>query len=146
MPNPTTTHAATPTDAAPQDVVQAAEAVVAELQRAQQHEDVDAFVALFRDDAVWTTAGGRRLVGRDEIAAFTATVLPGAMRESTARYDVDHVVLVRPDVAVVQVRQIPITHDGAQLADQPEGRPTYVLAKEGERWLLVAGQNTQVAL
>lgn len=127
------------------DAAEAAEALVAELERAQQQEDVDAFVALFREDAVWTTAGGRRLAGRDEIASFTAQVLPGAMRESTARYTVDRVVLVRPDVAVVQVRQTPITHDGDPIADQPEGRPTYVVAREGERWLLVAGQNTQVA-
>jgi uncharacterized protein (TIGR02246 family) len=123
---------------------EAVEAVVAELERAQQQEDVDAFVGLFRHDAVWTTAAGMRLVGREGIASFTAEVLPGAMRESTARYDVEHVVLVRPDVAVVQVRQHPITHAGEPVGDVPEGRPTYVLAREGDRWLLVAGQNTQV--
>lgn len=135
----------TPAAAATHDVVEAVEAVVAELERAQQQEDVEAFVGLFRHDAVWTTAGGKRLVGRDAIASFTAEVLPGAMRESTARYDPEHVVLVRPDVAVVQVRQRPITHEGDPLPDAPEGRPTYVLAKDGERWLLVAGQNTQVS-
>lgn len=134
----------TPTATAPHDAVEAVEAVVAELERAQQQEDVDAFVGLFRHDAVWTTAGGKRLVGRDAIATFTAEVLPGAMRESTARYDVEQLVLVRPDVAVVQVRQRPITHEGDPLPDVPEGRPTYVLAHEGGRWLLVAGQNTQV--
>jgi len=53
-------------------------------------------------------------------------------------------VLVGPDVAVAQVRQRPITHDGDPLPDVPEGRTTYALAKDGERWLLVAGQNTQV--
>jgi uncharacterized protein (TIGR02246 family) len=121
------------------------EAVVAALQRAQQQEDVEAFVALFHPDAVWVTAMGRRLIGRDAIAAFTAQVLPGAMQESTAVYEIEHVVTVRPDVAVVAVRQRPVTLAGAPVADQPEGRPTYVVARDADgSWRIVAGQNTQV--
>ena len=34
--------------------------VVARLQHAQQHELVDEFVALFRADAIWTTASRSR--------------------------------------------------------------------------------------
>ena len=117
---------------------------VAELEAAQQHERPDDFMRLFRRDAVWVTAHGRRLVGWDEINAFTQQVLPGAMKESTATYEVVHVVFVRPDVAVVAVRQRPLTLDGAPLPGQPEGRPTYVMAKEGDEWMIVAGQNTQV--
>jgi uncharacterized protein (TIGR02246 family) len=120
------------------------EAVVTELQRAQRAEDVDGFVALFHPDAVWVTAHGRRLVGRDAIAAFTAQVLPGAMQDSAAVYEVEHVVEVRPDVAVVAVRQRPVTLDGAPIVDQAEGRPTYVLARDDGAWRIVAGQNTQV--
>lgn len=123
------------------------EGLVADLQRAQQQEDVDAFVGLFHPDAVWVTAHGMRLIGRDAIAEFTARVLPGAMRESTAVYEVEHVVRVRPDVAVVAVRQRPVTLDGEPIADQPEGRPTYVVARDADAagaWRIVSGQNTQV--
>ena len=85
------------------------------------------------------------MIGRDEIAAFTAQVLPGAMASSTASYEVVHVVAVRPDVAVVAVRQRATTLDGVPLDDQPEGRPTYVMARSDEgAWQIVAGQNTQV--
>jgi uncharacterized protein (TIGR02246 family) len=117
---------------------------VAELEAAQQHERPDEFMRLFRRDAVWVTAHGRRLVGWDEINAFTHQVLPGAMKESTATYEVVHVVFARPDVAVVAVRQRPLALDGTPLPGQPEGRPTYVMAKEGDEWMIVAGQNTQV--
>jgi len=51
---------------------------------------------------------------------------------------------VRPDVAVVSVRQQPVTPDGRSLDDRPEGRPTYVMAKAGGAWRIVAGQNTPV--
>lgn len=121
--------------------------VVAALQTAQQNEDVEGFVSLFHPDAMWVTGGGRRLIGRDEIAEFTAQVLPGAMRDSTQAYDVVHVVFVRPDVAVVAVRQRYVSHDGEPLGGEPEGRPTYVMAKDDDdRWRIVAGQNTAAPL
>ena len=117
---------------------------VAELQRTQQHEDVDGFVRLFTPDAVWVTAHGKRLTGRTEISDFTRRVLPGAMQESTATYEVVHVAFVRPDVAVVNARQRPVTHEGEPLDGQPEGRPLYVMTRENGWWLIAAGQNTHV--
>lgn len=119
-------------------------AVIAALEKAQRTEDVDGFTRLFRSDAVWTTAHGMRLTGLPEIAAFTAKVLPGAMTETTATYDVTHIVWVRPDVAVVNVAQVPTDLDGNALDETPQGRPTYVITHEDDGWLLVAGQNTRV--
>ena len=118
---------------------------VARLEHAQQRENVEAFLQLFAGDAVWVTARGRFLIGRDEIGEFTKQVLPGAMRESTARYEIAHVSFLRSDVAVVNVEQIPITLDGDPLPTEPRGRPLYVMAKEDGRWHIVAGQNTQVS-
>jgi len=118
--------------------------VVATLEHAQQNELPDEFVGLFRADAIWTTGGGRRLTGRDEISAFTHRVLPGAMSESTATYEVVHVLFIRPDVAAVKVRQRPVTLEGRPLPGSNEGSPTYVMSKEDGRWLVAAGQNTEV--
>ncbi|MFP1625286.1 SgcJ/EcaC family oxidoreductase [Streptomyces sp. 5K101] len=71
--------------------------LVAEVERAQQSELADAFMSLFRtQDPVWTTAHGMRLSGWDEISSFTHKVLPGAMAHSTASYDVERVLFVRP--------------------------------------------------
>lgn len=132
------------TPAAEEDVPAIA-ALVAAVERAQQNELPDAFMSLFRTEApVWTTAHGKRLWGWEEISAFTHQVLPGAMRESTAIYDIQRVLFVRPDVAVVNVRQRPIRLDGSALPDIPEGLPTYVLAKDGGAWRIAAAQNTQV--
>lgn len=89
---------ATSSEARAQDrEIQAIERVVATLQHAQRNELPDEFVSLFRHDAIWTAGHGRRLLGRDEIAEFTRTVLPGAMRDSTATYEVERVVFVRPE-------------------------------------------------
>ena len=126
------------------DSVAAIQAFVARLEAAQQAEDVVGFMALFAEHSVWTTAHGKRIVGRDAIHAFTERVLPGAMQESTARYDVERIAFLRPDVAVVSVDQRPVTLSGDPLEGVPEGRPTYVLTREGDEWLIAAAQNTQV--
>jgi uncharacterized protein (TIGR02246 family) len=118
--------------------------VVATVEHSQQNEHVDEFVGLFRADAIWTTAHGKRLVGRDEIAAFTRRVLPGAMANLTATYRLEHVLFIRPDVAAVTVRQRYASLDGAPVDGHSEGSPLYVMAKEGGQWRLVAGQNTAV--
>ena len=128
----------------PESDLDAIREVVARLEHCQQNELVDEFVGLFRDDAIWTTAHGKRLFGRDEIATFTAQVLPGAMTEQTATYRVEHVLFIRPDVVAVKVRQRAVTLAGQPIDGEPEGSPLYVMAKEGGRWCLVACQNTQV--
>ncbi|WP_245785947.1 SgcJ/EcaC family oxidoreductase [Lentzea albida] len=120
------------------------EALVATVQHSQQNELAEEFIALFREDAIWTTAHGRRLTGRDEIASFTRQVLPGAAKEATATYEVAHVLFIRPDVAAVKIRQRPVRPDGTPLPDQNEGSPLYILSKEDEGWRIAAGQNTIV--
>jgi uncharacterized protein (TIGR02246 family) len=136
----------TPTiDGATRDADLAAiEQVVAAVQHATQHELVDEFLALFRDDAIWTTGGGKRLFGRDEIAAFTRQVLPGGMKGLTMTMEVVHVLFIRPDVAAAKVRQIYTSTDGKPSDDEGEGTPMFVMAEEDGRWLLVACQNTPV--
>ncbi|GAA4423985.1 SgcJ/EcaC family oxidoreductase [Actinokineospora soli] len=124
--------------------ITAIEQVVATLEHAQHNELVDEFVGLFHKDAIWTTAHGKFLNGRDEIAEFTAQVLPGATKIGLATYEVAHVRFLRPDVAAVKVRQRPVNRDLEVLEDQNEGSPLYIMTKEDGRWLLSAGQNTIV--
>ncbi|MET8701655.1 SgcJ/EcaC family oxidoreductase [Kitasatospora sp. NPDC004723] len=124
--------------------IAAIQQVVATVQHAQANELVEEFVGLFRADAIWTTGHGKLLRGREEIAEFTRTVLPGAVvgSGSTAVYEVVHVFFLRPDVAAVKVRQRYLDGGGGQVGE--EGSPLYVMAKEDGRWLLTACQNTVV--
>ena len=117
--------------------VEAIGQVVAAVERAQNQEDVDAFLGLFRADAIWTTGGGKRFFGLEAIAAFTRQVLPGGMRDASVTFELEHVLFIRPDVAAVKVRQVYRTTDGPDV-----GSPLWVMAKEDGRWLLTACQNT----
>jgi len=118
--------------------------VVARIRHTTQNELVDDFLALFRPDAIWTTGGGKRLIGLEEIAAFTARMLPGGMAGLTMTMEVLHVLFIRPDVAAVKVRQLYASTDGVPRSDEGEGSPLFVMSKEGDEWLLVACQNTPV--
>lgn len=134
--------------------IEAIKQVVATVQHATQNELVEEFLALFRADAIWTTGGGHRLFGYDEIAAFTRRALPGGMKGLTITMEVTHVLFIRADVAAVKVRQIYESNEQAKaealgFAGQPneaegEGTPLFIMAKEGAQWLLVACQNTGV--
>lgn len=66
------------------------------------------------------------------------------MRGSAATYEVVHAVFMRPDVAVVSVRERPVTRDGRTLDGRSEERLLYAITREDGRWLIAAGQNTLV--
>jgi uncharacterized protein (TIGR02246 family) len=104
--------------------------------------DVDAFLDLFAPDATWVNGAGRRLVGREEIAAFTRRVLPGAMATSTVDYTVEHVRMLAPDLALTGVRQEYLDPEGRPLTPRALGSPTYVWRRGPEGWRIVVGQNT----
>ncbi|MFE9789300.1 SgcJ/EcaC family oxidoreductase [Nocardia salmonicida] len=135
---------ATATGQTPADLdaeLAAIHAVVDTIAHAQANELAEEFVAVFREDAIWTTGHGKRLFGRPAIAEFTAQVLPGATTHGSATYEVEHVLFLRPDVAAVKIRQSYFTLDG-ELSGQ--GTPMYVMTKEDGAWVLTANQNTPV--
>ncbi|ONI72042.1 DUF4440 domain-containing protein [Kribbella sp. ALI-6-A] len=116
--------------------------LVTTVDRAQRTEDADAFLSLFRADAVWVTGHGKRLYGRDLIAEFTRRVLPGATAETYATYEADHLLFVRPDIAVLNVNQTYLQRGDDKVLDR--GSPVYFLAKEDGVWRIAAAQNTVV--
>lgn len=118
--------------------------LIADVEKAQNQRSPEEFLRHFMPDAVWVTAFGRRLTGRDEISAFTRKVLTPALGNQYARYEAEHISFLRPDVAAVNVRQRPVLDDGSPIPGEADGSPLYVLVKEGERWMIAVGQNTKI--
>lgn len=131
-----------PPESSPSDVDMLMQRV-AELERAQQQEDVEGFLDLFDPLAVWVTGGGKRLIGLDVISEFTRSVLPGAMSDGSVKYDVEHILFISPDVALTGVRQTYIDHDGQPTS---AGLPSYVWRRTNGVWRIITGQNTGVEL
>lgn len=132
----------------PQAVVEQLLSRVEALEQSQRNEDVDAFVSLFADDAVWVTGSGVRLLGKDEIAQFTRRVLPGAFAGSTdtVKYRLRHISELGPGVYLTGVDQIYVRRDSDPRDETPAGRPTYIWHQDPDgSWLMVSGQNTAVS-
>jgi uncharacterized protein (TIGR02246 family) len=110
----------------------------------QWHRDADAFLALFRTDAVWTNPLGRRLTGRGEIAAFTRKGLAATPGDVFATYEVEHVQFLSEDVAAVNVRSRPVQADGTPIVGASDGAKLYVLVREGGGWKFAVGHNTLI--
>ncbi|MFD7235128.1 SgcJ/EcaC family oxidoreductase [Streptomyces syringium] len=120
--------------------IEAISRLVATVEHSQQNKDPEEFLGLFHPDAIWTTAHGKVLIGRDAIAEFTRKVLPAANWDGKVTYEVVHVLFIRPDVAAVKVRQRYLSP-----GEESEGAPLYVISKQADgRWLLTACQNTGV--
>jgi uncharacterized protein (TIGR02246 family) len=127
----------------PPEDVHALVARVAELERTQQQEDVEGFLALFHPLAVWVTGGGKRLIGLDVISEFTRKVLPGAMADGSVTYEVENVLFIAADVALTGVKQTYL--DGAGKPTSA-GLPSYVWRRTDGIWRIIAGQNTAAEL
>jgi uncharacterized protein (TIGR02246 family) len=131
--------------------LEAIKQVVTTIEHAQRNELPEEFLRLFRADAIWTTGGGKRLFGREQISTFTYQMLPGGMKGKglSVTMRVEHVLFIRPDVAAVKVRQRYSKLDDRPVDDEDitftEGTPMFVMAKEDGQWRLVASQNTEVA-
>ncbi|RAY11316.1 DUF4440 domain-containing protein [Actinomadura craniellae] len=120
--------------------IEAIKQVVATVEHAQNNELPEEFLSLFRADAIWTTGGGKRLYGLDEITTFTHQVLPGGMEGLSITFELEHVLFIRPDVAAIKLRQVYQTPDGPDV-----GSPLWVMAKEDGQWRLTASQNIGAA-
>jgi uncharacterized protein (TIGR02246 family) len=107
----------------------------------QWHRDADAFLALFRPDAVWTNPLGRRLTGHKEIAAFTRQGLAVTPDDVFATYEVEHVQFLSEDVAAVNVRSRPVQADGTPIVGASDGAKLYVLVRENGSWKFAVGHN-----
>lgn len=117
---------------------------VQEVERAMWTRDVDAFLALFRPDAVWTNPFGRRLTGMGEIAPFTAQGVASTPADIFVTYQIEHIQFLGDSVAVVNVRTRSVTADRTPIPGEADGAKLYVLVLEEDAWKFAAAHNILV--
>ena len=121
--------------------------------------DMTALGNLFMANADFVNVGGRWWKGREVIQrnhAFTHATIPqdasgvdvparayGLFKASIYRFDRIDVRLLRSDVAVAHGAWT-MTGD-ARTSEPRQGMMTFVLKLDGDRWLIAAAQNTEIA-
>ncbi|WP_168627376.1 MULTISPECIES: SgcJ/EcaC family oxidoreductase [unclassified Cryobacterium] len=114
--------------------------LVAEAVRLQSDE---AFVGLHTDDVRIVNIAGRRVRGRPALADAMSAALASPLADVLTTVDVEDIVFLRPDVAIVSC--VKHVHDGRDggAALPASGSLTYVLVREGE-WRIASAQTTPI--
>lgn len=108
--------------------------------------DMQAFAAVFADDADFVNVIGLWWQGRAEIQREHEALHATRMKNSYLAANETAVRFLRPDVAVVHVRWELVGDTGLEGEPLPprKGILTQVLAKQGDRWLITSAQNTDI--
>ncbi len=116
--------------------------IVREIEAAHCQKNPEKLAQLFTENGIFVNAVGIRLHGRLAIYESAERVMRGLLANSYARYEVESIHFLRPDVAVVNVIQHPVTREGKEIREGIKGSPMYVVIKEAGKWMIAAGQNT----
>lgn len=116
--------------------------VIADVETGFNTNDAQKLVMHLAQNATTINVMGMRLSGWD--ANYDASVrgLAGPLRDESARYELQDVLFVRPDVAVAYKRALAITSEGNEIDGGQRMVALYVLVKEQGAWWVVARQNT----
>jgi uncharacterized protein (TIGR02246 family) len=127
-------------------VRQATEAVtrfVDELQAGIDDHDADVYNRHFAADVLSGSPFGATVQGYETLHAIHAHLLMEGRGGPSSRYDIDHVVVPTPDVAVAHVRRVALDAS-PDITGAFSEMALYVLVRRGDSWWLTAGQNTPV--
>jgi uncharacterized protein (TIGR02246 family) len=117
--------------------------LVYQLESSWNAGDGEAFAALFADDADVIHILGGYYCGRETIRAGHHMIFGTIYKGSTIHYSVEKIKFLRPDIALVFLRQHLEFAEGG-VADELDARPTIVAEHLGGKWHIVAMQNTRI--
>jgi uncharacterized protein (TIGR02246 family) len=124
--------------------LQAARDVPQRVVGAWARNDAEAFGAVWTADGDLVVGDGTRLVGRRAITAYMRTGFAGPLKGARATATVTRARLLSPTVAVVQTRGGILMPGETKVPPGRLGVQTWVVTKQGPRWLISAYQNTRI--
>ena len=132
------------TDTRHADDVAAIERIIGDIEAGFNRRDPELAVAHFADDATATSATGVRITGREALLNAHRLGYAGFLKDQYVRYTIAGITFLRPDVALVQKEARATTPEGDLIDLDHAMVALYVLAKDGDRWLIAARANTLV--
>lgn len=117
--------------------------LVYQLEAAWNAGDGAAFAEAFADEADFIHILGGYYTGRAAIETGHRMIFGTIYKGSTVRYSVEKIRFLRPDIALVFLRQYLQFAEGGT-PQELEARPTVVAEKSDETWRIAALQNTRI--
>lgn len=118
--------------------------MVYQLEQAWNAADGAAFAEPFTEDADFIHILGGYYVGRSAIEAGHRMIFGTIYKGSTVRFSVEKVRFLRPDVALIFMRQYLQFFENGH-GRELEGRPTIVAQQVDGEWKIAALQNTRIS-
>lgn len=124
----------------------AVEGVAQKFAEAWNRHDMDAFAALFAARADFVNVIGLHWRGREEIKHAHEQLHATRMKESRLAMSAVSARMLRPEVAIVHATWELTGDTGLEGKVQPPRRGvlSFVLGREGGRWLIESAQNTDI--
>lgn len=107
--------------------------------------DADLLAEPWRERSWGVSVTGAETVGRTGVREAGKTLLAGPLADQYATYEPGEIEFLANDVAIVHVYARAVTATGEPIDVDHTMIALYVLVHEGERWLIVARQNTLVS-
>ncbi len=135
------------------DVREATEAVVRlveELQNGIDRHDAEIYNRHFAADLLWGSPFGATIRGYEQLHAIHDRLQRQGTGGRASRYEIDHVLVPSPDIAITHVRRVALDINGQPLEPTTDTAGAfsemalYVLVRRGGTWWLAAGQNTPI--
>lgn len=120
------------------------EDLIRQTETAVNEGNAESLAETFTEDAWSVGVTGQVLHGRDEILETSRQLLAGPLRDLFARYLIDEVRHVAPDVAIVRKLAYATDQDGNDLDADHAMVALYVLVRRSNEWRVLARQNTLV--
>jgi uncharacterized protein (TIGR02246 family) len=117
--------------------------MVYHLEAAWNATDGQSYAEAFAENADFIHLLGGYYTGRTAIEAGHRMIFGTIYKASTIRYSVEKIRFLRPDVAIVSLRQYLQFKEGGAASDL-EARPTIIAEKHDGRWQIVNMQNTRI--
>lgn len=129
--------------------MEATDAIRALVEQAQASQfDVEPFIALHTPDTVIVNFAGRRVLGRDELAAAMRQAMASSLARVRTTTEIHDIRFVEPTVAIVScTKHVFDERDDASErgALASRGSLTYVVVEHDGRWRIALAQTTPVA-
>lgn len=126
------------------DDITAIHRVIATQQEAFNTNDAHLLAEPWRERSWAVSVTGAMLEGRAAVREAAEELLAGPLADEYAVYEPGEVEFLSDRVAIVHVYARAVTSTGEPIDEDPAMIALYVLARDGERWLIVARQNTLV--
>jgi len=117
--------------------------MVYHLEAAWNAADGKGFAEAFAEDADFIHILGGYYTGRAAIETGHRMIFGTIYKGSTVRYSVEKIRFLRPDVAIVYLRQYLQLKEAGAPSDV-EARPTIIAEKRDGKWQIVNLQNTRI--